>query len=477
MNQSFRTKLNSKSFLTEDFLLQSNAAKNLYHSYAKDLPIIDYHNHLPPQEIAENKKYNNITELWLKGDHYKWRAMRTLGVNEKLITGNANDEEKFLAWAKVVPSTVRNPLFHWTLLELKNSFNINSYLTEANAAEVYSACNELLLQDDFRAQPLLKKYKVFFASTTDDPCDDLAWHKSITAQNIGIAVHPAFRPDKIFQIDNRNFFTAYLNKLSRASAVTIIDMDSLLHALQQRVDYFHENNCRISDHGLNQMPSSPRFSAALEAEFKKFLANENAVFSDPDAFAGYVLLQLSKMYYAKGWVQQFHLGPLRNTNSRLLKTLGADCGVDSIGDLPQANALAYFLNELDKEDSLTKTIIYNNNPADNEVFAGMAGNFNDGTIKGKIQFGTGWWFLDQKDGMEKQMNALSNVGIISAFIGMTTDSRSFLSYSRHEYFRRILCNLFGDEMERGLLPNDEKWMGGIVQDICYYNARDYFNVS
>ena len=466
----------TKMFLTDNFLLQSETAKKLYHQYAASLPIIDYHNHLPPNEIAENKRFKNLTEIWLKGDHYKWRAMRTLGIDEKLITGNVSDEVKFKTWAACVPKTLRNPLFHWTHMELKNPFGINSYLNADTASDIYARCNQLLEGDTFSTRGLLKHFNAEMVCTTDDPCDDLSSHKKIAADNYQVKVLPGFRPDKVFNITNRETFIAYLKKLEKISGIEIKNFDSLLQALQQRVNYFHDAGCRIADHGLLVMPSSCELNIKLENEFELFLQKKDAeVFSKPDNFIGAVLKQLCKMYHKKGWVQQFHLGPLRNNNSRLFTKLGGDSGFDSIGDISQAQNLSAFLNELDKTNELTKTIIYNINPADNEVFAAMTGNFNDGTIKGKVQFGSGWWFLDQLDGMEKQINALSSIGIISTFIGMLTDSRSFLSFPRHEYFRRILCNLFGDEMEKGLLPNDEKWIGKIIQDICYYNAKEYFN--
>lgn len=464
------------SLLTENFLLNNEAAKNLYFNYAKDLPIIDYHNHLPPNEIAENKQFKNLTELWLKGDHYKWRAMRTLGVNEKFITGDATDEEKFIAWAECFPQLIRSPLFHWSQMELKNPFGIEEYLNKNSAPGIYKYCNELLQQDAFSTKGLLKHYKVEMVGTTDDPCDDLVHHKKIGDDDFEIKVLPSFRPDKSLNIGDRISFLNYLEKLETASGVKINSFSGLLEALENRINYFHEHGCRIADHGLTQMPSQFTFTSALENEFTVFIENKNApAFSEPECFAGAVLISLCRMYHAKDWVQQFHLGPLRNNNSRLLSLLGADAGVDSIGDFTQANALSNFLNALDKRNELAKTILYNINPAYNEVFATMCGNFNDGITKGKVQYGSGWWFLDQKDGIEKQLNALSNMGVVSTFIGMITDSRSFLSYSRHEYFRRVLCNLLGSEMENGLLPNDEKWIGDIVQKICYNNAKEYFN--
>jgi glucuronate isomerase len=465
------------AFITEDFLLNSEKARILYHQYAKDMPIIDYHNHLPPQEIAENKKFKNLTEIWLKGDHYKWRAMRGYGVDEKYITGNASDEEKFLEWAKIVPYTIRNPLFHWTHLELENPFGIHDYLNEKSAPSIYKECNLLLQRDDFSTHSLLQHFKVEMVGTTDDPCDDLAAHQRIAKDKFGTKVLPSFRPDKVCTIQNRQAFIEYLHRLEACSKVRITDISSLLEALQQRVNFFHDNGCRVSDHGFQQLPSTFVLSTAAEKEFSSFIASENArPFSEPEAFFGFILVQLCRMYHAKGWVQQFHLGALRNNNSRALRILGPDTGFDSIADVPQAFSMSRFFDELDTTSQLTKTILYNLNPADNELFATMTGNFNDGTIKGKIQFGSGWWFLDQKDGMEKQLTALSNIGLISTFIGMLTDSRSFLSYSRHEYFRRILCNLLGNEMEKGELPDDEKWIGEIVQNICYYNAKEYFDV-
>lgn len=470
--------LKTTTFLTEDFLLQSKTAQHLYHTYAASLPIIDYHNHLPPNEIAENKKFKNITEIWLKGDHYKWRAMRTLGVDEKFITGDTNDEVKFKTWAACVPQTLRNPLFHWTHMELKNPFGISSYLNADTADEIYAHCNNLLADDKFSARGLLSHFKAQMVCTTDDPCDDLKSHKKIAVDKFEVKVLPGFRPDKVFNIANKDAFTGYIKKLEEASGIIITGFTSLIEALHQRIEYFHENGCRVADHSLAAMPSSFEFSKNLESELELFFEkNDPTDFSNPEAFTGSVLKELCKMYHKKGWVQQFHLGPLRNNNSRLFTKLRADSGFDSIGDISQAQNLSAFLNELDKINELTKTIIYNINPADNEVFAAMAANFNDGSVKGKVQYGSGWWFLDQLDGMEKQINALSSIGIISTFIGMLTDSRSFLSFPRHEYFRRLLCNIFGNEMEKGMLPNDEKWIGKIVQDICYYNAKEYFNVS
>jgi glucuronate isomerase len=462
--------------IPEDFLLYSKQAKILYHNYAKDLPIIDYHNHLPPQEIAENKKFKSITEIWLKGDHYKWRGMRTLGVNERFITGDATDEEKFNAWAKVVPATIRNPLFHWTHMELKNPFGINAFLNENSAKDIFNQTNHLLSQDAFSTQGLLKGFNVKMVGTTDDPTDDLAHHKTLIDQNFEIKVKPSFRPDKSLIINDANAYRAYIQKLSSVSGIVINDLDSLLAALRNRIEFFAAHGCSISDHGLTAVPSKLTLTDAQIKEYAKLLSGELDAISDPDAFAGYVLTALSKIYHEKGWVQQLHLGAIRNNNHGMMRQLGPDTGYDSIGDFKQAQSLSNFLGNLSLDDQLAKTIIYNLNPADNDVFATMIGNFADGKTKGKVQFGSGWWFLDQKDGMEKQINSLSNMGILSTFVGMLTDSRSFLSYSRHEYFRRVLCNLLGSEMENGQIPDDEKWIGKIVQDISYNNAKEYFGL-
>lgn len=462
--------------ISERFLLNNERALRLFNGYAKDLPIIDYHNHLPPQEIAENKKFANLTEIWLKGDHYKWRGMRTLGVDENLITGTASDEDKFMAWAEVVPSTIRNPLFHWTHMELKDPFGVNSFLNKDSAKAVYKHCNELLGQDNFSTQGLLNHYKVKMVGTTDDPCDDLKWHKQLLDSSFSVKVKPSFRPDKALTIDKAQQFKQYVQTLSEVSGIQIKDIESLVAALKSRVEFFAAHGCSISDHGLASLPYSYALTDAEKREFENFLKTDGSVFSNPDAFAGYVLTELSKLYHEKGWVQQFHLGAIRNNNLGMFAKLGADAGYDSIGDFKHAERMSAFFGNLSLTDQLAKTIIYNLNPADNEVFAAMTGNFADGRMKGKMQFGSGWWFLDQKDGIEKQLNALSNLGMISNFVGMLTDSRSFLSYSRHEYFRRILCNLFGTEMENGQLPDDEQWMGKIISDICYYNAKAYFNL-
>ncbi|KIO77662.1 glucuronate isomerase [Pedobacter lusitanus] len=465
------------TLITDDFLLTNKKAVLLYHEYAKNLPVIDFHNHLAPSQIAENKKFANLTEIWLKGDHYKWRAMRALGVDERLITGNASDYDKFKAWADIVPATLRNPLFHWTHMELKNPFGIHEYLNAGSADSIYQRTNELLSQDGFTSRSLLKKFKVEMLSTTDDPCDDLTYHQQLNNEGFEIRVKPSFRPDKVFAISKPDSFKHYLKLLSEKSGIAITDLSSLLDALKNRVDFFDLHHCSISDHGLSILPSRFTLSPAEEQEFKVFLKSDQAVFSNPDAFTGLILTELCKMYHQRGWVQQFHIGAIRNNNIGMLHKLGPDTGFDSIGDYKHAENLTAFLSYLNLTDQLTRTVVYNLNPADNEMIATMLGNFADGRVKGKMQFGSGWWFLDQKDGIEKQLNALSNMGIVSSFIGMLTDSRSFLSYSRHEYFRRILCNLLGSEMETGLLPDDEKWVGGMISDICYHNAKNYFGLN
>ncbi|WP_339705808.1 glucuronate isomerase [Algoriphagus aquimarinus] len=465
------------SFLSDDFLLHNEYAKTLYHQYAKDLPIIDYHNHLPPAEINANKSFENISKVWLAGDHYKWRAMRTFGINEKFITGDASDAEKFTNWAKTVPFTLRNPLYHWTHLELKRYFGFDELLSEANASEVYLHCNSLLQQDSFSTRGLLKQMKVEVVCSTDDPIDSLDQHVSFHKKESELGMYPAFRPDKAYGVENPTFYLNYLNQLGGTTGIEINSFEKLVEALSKRIDYFHERGCRLSDHGLEQLYFFEENDFSIDSIFKQVQSGKILSTQEVNFFKYTTLLALCKMYHAKGWVQQFHLGALRNTNERSLRILGPDTGFDSIGDFSQAKAMGAFFNKLNLDDQLTKTAIYNNNPGDNEIFATMIGNFNDGSIKGKIQFGSGWWHLDQKDGMEKQLNALSNMGLVSCFIGMLTDSRSFLSFPRHEYFRRILCNLFGQDVANGELPWDEKWLGGIISDICYNNAKQYFDFS
>ncbi len=463
----------SRTFLGDDFLLDTDAAIYLYEQHASKMPIIDYHNHLSPKDIAENRKFRNLTEIWLEGDHYKWRAMRTNGVPEKYCTGDAAPYEKFLKWAETVPYTMRNPLYHWTHLELKNYFGINVLLDESTAKEIYDACTAMLQQDDFSVQRLLQRNQVEVVCTTDDPIDSLEYHKQFTTQKAAFRMFPTFRPDKSFAVENPERYREYLAKLSSVSGVAIKTFDDLLQALQNRVNAFDASGCRASDHGLENLPFRPDAESRATALFAKLQEGKDLDQSEVITFKSAVLINLSRMYHSKGWTQQFHLGALRNNSTRMLRQLGPDTGFDSIGEFPQALSMSLFFDYLDNTNQLAKTIVYNNNPGDNEVFATMMGNFNDGSTPGKMQFGSGWWFLDQKDGMERQMNALSNMGLLSRFVGMVTDSRSFLSFPRHEYFRRILCNLLGKDIENGELPDDPR-VGKMVEAICYGNAKSYF---
>lgn len=465
----------NSTFITDNFLLQNKFAEELYFNYAEKQPIIDYHNHLSPAEIANNRVFDTISQVWIAGDHYKWRAMRTWGINERFITGDASDEEKFTAWAKTVPHTLRNPLFHWTQLELKRYFGISEYLNEGNAKDIYTAINSKLQQPDFHTQGLLKQMNVEMLCTTEDPTDSLEHHKQLAGSSFTTTVKTAFRPDKAVLIDT-DTYPAYLSQLGKAAGVSITTYNSLKDALLKRLNFFHENGCRISDLGLNQLPFEAFTDAEVNAVFEKRMSGKALSVKEADQFKTALLLFLCEEYSNRGWVQQFHLGALRNNNLRMHRLLGADTGWDSIGDYSQAATLSKFLDALDTKDKLAKTILYNLNPADNELFATMVGNFNDGSLRGKVQYGSGWWFLDQKDGIVKQLNALSNMGLISTFVGMLTDSRSFLSFPRHEYFRRVLCNLLGKEMESGELPQDTEWIGNMVSDICYRNAKQYFEL-
>ncbi len=459
-------------FIKESFLLETKHAQELYHDYVKDLPIIDYHNHLPPSQIVSNHSFDNITQLWIGGDHYKWRAMRTLGIDEKYITGNATDLEKFKMWAKCVPQIIRNPLFHWTHLELQRYFNIDSLLNEQNAEEIYFQIESMLTQPSYRTLGLLDKMNVELVCTTEDPVDTLEHHKAFKEETLQLST--SFRPDKAVIIKSDTYLQ-YLEHLSNCSGIEITGFNQLCAALEKRIHFFHQNGCRISDHGLNFVYFSRASEKELDLILEKKRSNLKLSEKEIASFQTEVLMFLSQQYAKLGWVQQFHLGALRNNNKRMLRKLGPDSGWDSIGDFSQASSLSNFFNTLDEDNALAKTIIYNLNPADNEVFATMIGNFNDGSIRGKVQWGSGWWFLDQKEGIEKHLNTLSNMGILSTFIGMLTDSRSFLSFPRHEYFRRILCNLLGNDIQKGELPDDKKWIGEIAKNISYYNAKEYFN--
>lgn len=463
-----------KSFMTEDFLLQTDTARTLYHDYAAGMPIIDYHNHLPPEQIAGDLRFANLTQIWLKGDHYKWRAMRANGVDERYITGGADDFQKFLKWAETVPFTMRNPLYHWTHLELRNPFGITQLLNGDSAEAIYHQCNEQL-QERFSTRQLLRHFKVETLCTTDDPCDSLEHHLKMAREPFGIRVLPAFRADKAMAIEDTASYNAYLDRLEAVSGQEIRNYSSLLEALKSRHDFFHQAGCRLSDHGLDTFYAEKYTDEEVLMIFRNVREGKDVSPADALKFRSALLYFLAVIDHEKGWTQQFHIGALRNTNTRMQALLGADSGVDSIDDVSHARPMMRFFDRLDREGQLTRTIVYNLNPADNEIFATMMGNYQDGETIGKMQFGSGWWYLDQKDGMEKQMNALSNIGLLSRFVGMLTDSRSFLSFPRHEYFRRILCNLIGTDVENGELPNDVKWLGQMVQNICYYNAKAYFN--
>ncbi|GHA74822.1 glucuronate isomerase [Pontibacter akesuensis] len=464
------------SFLDDNFLLQTETAQQLYHAHAKHMPIIDYHCHLSPKDIAEDRRFKNLTEIWLEGDHYKWRAMRTNGIPEKYCTGDADDYAKFEKWAQTVPYTVRNPLYHWTHMELKKPFGIEKILKPETAREIYDDCTAMLQTNAFSVRGILQKMNVEIICTTDDPIDSLEYHQKIKADNFGVQVLPTFRADKAMAIELPEVFLPYLQKLEEASGVSIGTFQQLLDALKQRHDFFHELGGRLSDHGLETIYAEEYTEAEVKAIFEKALNKQQLSQEEVLKFKSAMLVELALLDHAKGWTQQFHLGALRNNNTRMMRELGPDTGFDSIGDFDVARPLSRFMDKLDNSDQLAKTILYNLNPSQNELYATMIGNFNDGSTPGKIQFGSAWWFLDQKDGMEKQMNALSNMGLLSRFVGMLTDSRSFLSYPRHEYFRRILCNLIGNDVESGELPASEmEWYGQMVENICYNNAKNYFN--
>ena len=464
----------STLFITDDFLLETESAKQLYHDFAKKMPIIDYHCHISPKEIAQNKKFDNLFQIWLAGDHYKWRAMRANGVNEEFITGNKSDKEKFIKWAETVPHTLRNPLYHWTHLELKNVFGITQLLNKDSAEEIYDKCTELLQTDEFSVQNIIKKANVELICTTDDPIDDLKYHKQIKESNFEVKVIPAWRPDKAMAIDNILEYNVYLDKLAEASEIEIISYSDLLNALKKRHEFFDKNGCKLSDHGIEEFYAEDYTNKEIEKIFKKSRKGKKLKNKEIKKFKSAMLIEFAFMDFEKGWTQQFHYGAIRNNNTAMFKKLGPDTGYDSIGDFNVAKPLGGFLNKLVSSNKLTKTIIYNINPKDNEMIATMIANFQDGTVAGKIQFGSGWWFLDQKQGMEAQINTLSNHGLLSRFVGMLTDSRSFLSYSRHEYFRRILCNLLGNDIEKGLVPDDMALIGNMIKNISYHNAKSYF---
>lgn len=464
------------ALIHEDFLLSTPAARRLYHEYAEGEPILDYHCHLPPKDVAENRRFANLFEIWLEGDHYKWRAMRAHGVREKYITGDGSPKEKFLAWAHTVPATLRNPLYHWTHLELKRYFGIEDLLDERSAERVWEQANALLAGESLRAWGILEKFKVRAVCTTDDPADDLRWHRQIASTALKTRVFPTYRPDRAFLVHQPEVFNAWLGRLAAAANVDIADFRSFLDALKKRHDDFHALGCRLSDHGLNVCFASPCSEEKASEIFEKARAFIPVSPEDQAAFASFMMLFFGRLDAEKGWTKQLHLMARRNNNTRRFRELGPDTGFDSIGDWPQMDALGAYLDLLESEGSLPKMILYNLNPAWNYAFATMIGNFQDGVVPGKIQFGSGWWFLDQKEAMEWQINALSNCGLLWHFVGMLTDSRSFMSYPRHEYFRRTLCNLLGEDIEKGLLPADFDLVGGMVKRICYANAERYFGL-
>lgn len=471
-----KQKISASTFIDEDFLLQTPSARRLYHDYARRMPIVDYHCHLPPEQIARDHRFENLTQLWLYGDHYKWRAMRTNGVDERYCTGDASDWEKFLKWAETVPATLCNPLYHWTHLELKRYFNVDDCLLSPETARaIWDHCNEKLAQADFSCRGLLKRMNVKLVCTTDDPCDSLEAHRTIQEDSdFGVQVRPTFRPDAGMAVDCPATFNAWVDRLSVVADVDIRDFSSYLEALRRRHSFFHQMGCRLSDHGIETAFTAEYTEREVQSIFLKIRQGIALGRDEVAKFKSAMLFEFGLLDHEKGWAQQYHLGALRNANSRMSRLLGPDSGFDSIGDFEIAVPLAGLLDRLDRQGRLAKTILYNINPRDNELIASMAGNFQDGSVAGKIQFGSAWWFLDHKDGIERQLKALANIGLLSRFVGMLTDSRSFLSYARHEYFRRVLCNWLEDEIEKGILPRDFELIGGLVQDICFRNALEYF---
>ena len=465
-----------KEFINENFLLQTETAQKLYHEHAKQQPIIDYHCHLNPEFIANDRKFANLGQIWLEGDHYKWRAMRTNGVDERYCTGkDTSDWEKFEKWAETVPYTMRNPLYHWTHLELKTAFGVTKLLNLQSAREIFDICTEKLHTPEYSARGLMKLYNVETVCTTDDPVDSLEYHIALKNEGFDVKVLPTWRPDKAMAVENPTEYRTYVEKLSDVSGINISNFADLISALRKRHDFFASVGCKLSDHGIEEFYAEPYTQQEIETIFNKVYGGTNLQLGEIIKFKSAMLYEGALMDWEKGWTQQFHYGAIRNNNSRLFGKLGADTGFDSIGDFTVAKSMSRFLDQLDKSNQLAKTILYNLNPRDNDLITTMIGNFQDGSVAGKIQFGSGWWFLDQKTGMEAQLNSLSNLGLLSRFVGMLTDSRSFLSYPRHEYFRRILCNLIGNDVENGLLPASEiDFLGKMVEDISYFNAKKYF---
>ena len=464
-----------KTFMDKDFLLQTETAKGLYHNHAAKMPIFDYHCHINPQQIADDVRFENITQIWLYGDHYKWRAMRTNGIDERYCTGDASDWEKFEKWAETVPYTLRNPLFHWTHLELKKFFGVDKILNPSTAREIWEECNAKLNTPEYSVRGIIRMANVDTICTTDDPIDSLTYHRQIKESGFEVNVLPAWRPDKAMAVENSKSYNEYINKLESASNLKISSFSGLMAALDNRHQFFHDNGCRLSDHGIETAMAEDYTDAEIEKIFGKIRGGAELSQTEILKFKSAMLYEFGIMDHSRGWTQQFHIGALRNNSTRLFRKLGPDVGLDSIGDFEIARPLSKLLDRLDLNNKLAKTVLYNLNPRDNELIGTMIGNFQDGSVPGKMQFGSGWWFLDQKDGMEKQINALSNLGLLSRFVGMLTDSRSFLSYTRHEYFRRTLCNILGNDVENGEIPNDMELLGNMVENICFNNAKAYFN--
>ncbi len=465
------------AYLDDQFLLHSPTAIRLFHEVAKDQPILDYHCHLSPKEIATDHRWENLADLWLGGDHYKWRLLRANGIDEELITGNSSPREKFQAWAETVPFTLRNPIHHWTHLELRRYFGIETLLSPATADEIWEKANARLAEPDFSVRGILKKFDVRMVGTTDDPADPLDDHLAIAAEDFSTKVLPTFRPDKVFQVDRPDLFNAWLGKLEAISGISIHHFSDLLASLQKRHDAFHAAGGRLSDHGLDRCPALHCSDAEASLIFDKARSGRAVNAEEKEKFSFYLMVFFGQLDAARGWTKQLHLGPMRNTNSQMFGQLGADSGFDTIGDTQQGPALVTYLDALASGGTLPKVVLYNINPSDNYLFAALTGAFQDGTVPGKIQFGSGWWFLDQKNGMELQLDALSSTGLLSRFVGMLTDSRSFLSFPRHEYFRRILCNLIGTEADRGELPDDFEALAGLIRAVCFGNANHHFGLN
>jgi glucuronate isomerase len=465
------------SFIHDDFLLENKTARHLYHTYAAPQPILDYHCHLPPRDVADDRRFANLFEIWLEGDHYKWRAMRANGVPGRLCTGDADPYDKFMAWAATVPRCLRNPLYHWTHLELKRYFDIDERLNEKTAPAIWKQANEKLKSDELSARGILAKFRVKAVCTTDDPADDLVSHVALRSSGLPTRIYPTFRADRVLDPHQPEVFNPWVDRLANTSNTSVAKLGDLLNALRKRHQDFHDLGCRLSDHGLEQCYAADCTDAQASAIFEKARSGGAASADERVAFASYMMVFFGRQDAEKGWTKQLHLGARRNSSTRGFHALGRDTGYDSIGDLPQVEALGAYLDRLDREGALPKIILYNLNPADNYAFATMIGNFQDGSVPGKIQLGSGWWFLDQKEAMEWQLNALSNNGLLAHFVGMLTDSRSFMSYPRHEYFRRVLCNLLGRDIERGELPDDEPLVGQLVEDVCFKNASRFFGLE